>query len=393
VRPETKRFDSAQAIRYAVFVITSVGVSIWLLTMIWPVVLILVVALILVGALNPFAGFLQRHGFSRRIAVAAILATFVGSLGILALLVMPPLASQLSALFTAAPRIQSRLADELLRHAVTRDLAGHVRAFQLTDVLSRHSEEAVAYSGSAVVGLGVVGTTLALAFYLLADPVRSLALLFALTPRSHHVKIATILPKLETIVGGYMRGQVITSVSIGVFVFALLWAVGISTPMPLAVFAGVTDVLPFVGGLLAMAPAVLAALAKGPREALIVFFSISLYQEFESRILVPRLYGKVLRLPPAAVVIALLTGGTLLGVVGALIALPIAAGLVMLMEELRVEMPGLSVDDGVKQRDEQATRIYETRSEDATPQKAAAIAAEVASESQDNSKPSTPGDD
>jgi hypothetical protein len=84
-----------------------------------------------------------------------------------------------------------------------------------------------------------------------------------------------------------------------------------------------------------------------------------LYQEFESRILVPRVYGRVLRLSPALVLMALLVGGTLLGVLGALLALPIAAGVQMLVRQLRVDLPGQPDLDAERERDERAEDLYE----------------------------------
>ena len=92
----------------------------------------------------------------------------------------------------------------------------------------------------------------------------------------------------------------------------------------------------------------------------VVFGALAIYMEFESRILIPRVYGQVLRLPRTAVILALIAGGTLMGIVGALLALPIAAGLLMVLEELRVEMPGDdSVDRSMQARDAKAEAAYE----------------------------------
>jgi predicted PurR-regulated permease PerM len=355
-------------------------IAIWLLGEVWQIVLIVVGALILVGTLNPFAAFLQRRGFNRPLAVATVFLAVLTGLGLVLLLVVPPLLTQVSALWTAAPAIQSQLADQLARRPLTRAMAEPVRRFLPADLLTKHVEEVFAYSTASAIGVGVAGTILALAFYLLVDPARYLRLVFAIVPRKHHVKTATILGRLESIVGGYMRGQVITSAAISVYVFCLLWACGVAAPLPLALLAGLADVLPFVGGLLSATPASLAALAQGPRVAMVVFGAILVYQEFESRVLVPRIYGKSLRLPPAVIVVALLVGGSLLGIVGALLALPVAAAVVMLTEELRVVMPGLTVDPATKEVDDRATRDYEERSATAVASEAPEIAAAVASE-------------
>lgn len=178
-------------------------------------------------------------------------------------------------------------------------------------------------------------------------------MLFALVPRRLHVRVARILLNRETIVGGYVRGQVITSAAMFVFLLVLLSALRVKGALAVAAFAGLTDVLPFVGGLLATTPAVVATLAsRGSALALVVLAVRVVYQELESRILVPRVYGRVLRLPAAAVLLALLAGFLLLGVVGALLALPVAAGLYMALRELRLELPGESgVDPELARRD------------------------------------------
>jgi predicted PurR-regulated permease PerM len=204
---------------------------------------------------------------------------------------------------------------------------------------------------------------------------------YAIVPRDYHMRLARILQNLETIVGGYMRGQLITSVAIGVFTYLLLVICGVPNALSLALFAAVVDVIPFIGGLLATAPAVLVALSKGLPTGLVVLLTLFIYQEFENRILVPRVYGRALRLAPATVVLALLAGGLLLGVIGALLALPIAAGLQMMLEELRVELPGDDSDDRVAQaRDAKTEATYERMSAGATAPEAGQIAKNLAHE-------------
>jgi hypothetical protein len=112
---------------------------------------------------------------------------------------------------------------------------------------------------------------------------------------------------------------------------------------------------------------------------LIVAASMVLYQEFESRILVPRVYGRTLRLSPAIVLVALLIGGTLLGMLGALLALPVAAGVQMIVRELRVELPGEGpAAEAMRARDERVGEIYEQLSENAGVEQSVEIAGKLA---------------
>jgi hypothetical protein len=110
-----------------------------------------------------------------------------------------------------------------------------------------------------------------------------------------------------------------------------------------------------------------------------VLVAFAFYTEFESRILVPRVYGRVLRLSPTVVILALLAGGTLMGVMGALLALPIAAGLLMILEELRVEMPGDdSIDRTKTARYAKTEATYEQMSAGSAAPEAGQIAKQLA---------------
>jgi predicted PurR-regulated permease PerM len=198
------------------------------------------------------------------------------------------------------------------------------------------------------------------------------------------MRLARILQNLEAIVGGYMRGQLITSVAIGVFTYLLLVICGVPNALSLALFAAVVDVIPFIGGLLATAPAVLVALSNGLPTGLVVLLALFIYQEFENRILVPKVYGRSLRLAPVTVVLALLAGGLLLGVIGALLALPIAAGLQMMVAELRVDLPGDdSHDRSAQARDAKTEATYERMSAGATAPEAGQIAKNLAHDIRD----------
>jgi len=215
--------------------------------------------------------------------------------------------------------------------------------------------------------------------------------LFAVVPRSHHIRLSRVMMNLETIVGAYIRGQMVTSLCMALFTFLLLTACGVKNALALAVFAGLADVLPYIGALLSIVPAVLSALSRGPVVAIVVLVLMLAYEQLESRVLVPRIYGRALRLPSSVVMFALLVGGTLMGILGALLALPVAATLMMLVEELRVELPGEQEQPGdthLREGDDRAEEEYERRTEGVGAEEAAAIAVEISGDrKKDESRP------
>ncbi len=364
--------------RTALVAVVTVG-SVWLLLTLWQVLLVVVVALMFVGMLNPFVERLEARGLRRSHALMLVFgALFVVVGGALALTV-PPLVTQVQELVAHFPESQGRLAARLDGSAVGAPIATWIRTMNLELVAEKAKEYGVSYGPKTAEVLAYAASSFFLALYFIVDRDRMRGALFSLVPRPFHVRLSRVLLNLETIVGGYMRGQAITSALMTAFTFIVLVVAGVPNALALALFAGVADVLPYVGALLACGPAFLAALSKSTSVAIIVLVILGAYQELESRLIVPRIYGKVLRLPAATVMIALLVGGKLLGILGALLALPIAAGIRMMIEELRVELPGEDVDDSeLREKDAIAEAEFEVRAAGVPACEAASIATEIA---------------
>ncbi|HEY8142955.1 MAG TPA: AI-2E family transporter [Kofleriaceae bacterium] len=353
--------------------------SAWLFVQLWPVLMILAVALMIVGTLRPIVGALERRGIRRGLGLLIIFLASAIVFALLLFLTVPSLIDQIGAMVEQAPAARDQLVLWLQDHKVTAPLADLVGRIGSAESTAGAGEQVVAISSQVAKVIGYAVTAVFLAIYILIDGKRAQGALFAVVPRDYHLRLARILLNLETIVGGYIRGQLITSAAIAVFTFGLLAVFQVPNALALAVFAGLTDVIPFVGGIIAMTPAVLAALPQGAGVAIAILVIMIVYQEFESRILVPRVYGRVLRLSAATVIVALLIGGMLLGVLGALLALPVAAALQMIVREMRVEMPGDDTDDQeLRRRDEHAEAAYERLSAGAPAQDAAVIASKLA---------------
>jgi predicted PurR-regulated permease PerM len=371
------RFEMSPATMVQIILILA---CMWLLIKLWPVLLVLVVALLIVGTMSPAVSWMEARGVKRGLGIAIVFTLLFVVATLVVTLTIPSLVAQASALVEQEPLFRKGLSDYLSRSNLTEPLASWLRnvkheafwASISTTVFdfSLRIFEIAAYGASAIF----------LALYIMIDRDRLRGGLFAVIPRSHHIRLARVMMNLETIVGAYIRGQLITCLLIATFSFVLLAACGVPNALALAVFAGVADVLPYIGAFLSVGPMALAALARGPVVAVVVLLIMLAYEEFESRVLVPRIYGRSLRLPASVVLFALLAGATLMGILGALLALPVAAAVMMLIEELRFELPGQQeqVAD-VEQRvaDERGEEEYERRTEGVPMEQAAAIAVEI----------------
>ncbi|HKE15203.1 MAG TPA: AI-2E family transporter [Kofleriaceae bacterium] len=361
--------------------------AVWLVDKLWPVVVLVLITLVLVGTLNPMVVGLERRGWRRGLAIAVVFTGLIVGVGGAVAIALPALVSQVVQILGDAPGYQTDLA-AWLRHARMPDLANAVADVDLSQVALDIGRVALDRSESIMtITVGAI-TTLFLAAYLIADHERAVTAAYALAPRRFHLRMARILLRLETIVGGYVRGQIFTSVLMFVFVFALLTCMRAPSALALAVFAALTDALPFVGGLLGGAPVVLSALSRGPIWAIVALAAMVIYQEIESRVIVPRVYGRVLRLSSAAVMLSLVVGTSLLGVLGALLSLPIAAALRMIFGELGVPLPGDDSDDTLRrQRDAEAEAEYHRLSSGTPADEAAHIALELAEEGREQEEP------
>ncbi len=365
----------------SIFSILAIAVGLWLMVLLWQIILLLVIALILAGTLSPVLVWLERHHIPRTIALGLILVVLVFGIVGLGALVIPALLTQVGVLATSAPTMQGQVADYLDSVPLLARSANAVRSFQPQQVLEPLAASALSFAGVAAEGIILGLTTVVLAFYLIADPQRVKGFFFALLPRHFHLRAARVLLEMEVVVGGYMRGQALTSLLIGIFVFVVLWIVGTPAPFALAVFAAFADLIPFVGGALVLAPAALATLTVGVVPALIVAVVTIAYMQVESHILIPRIYGQTLRLSPLAVLVALLIGGQLLGIIGALLALPIAASIRVLIEQLRIDLPGEQPgEEAQREHDAEAEAIYAEQTEGVSALDAAAVATSMAEE-------------
>ncbi len=393
--PRVVRFDVSPATMIRLVLVVA---SLWLLVRLWPVLLVLIVALLVVGTVSSTVRWLEAHRIRRGMGIALVFSgIFIAAILILTLTI-PAILSQAMALFEREPAFRAALADRLAQYHVSASLADWLRTVQYDGLASTFGKMAFGYS-LRIFEIAAYGlSSIFLALYIMIDGDRLRGGLFAVIPRSQHMRLSRVMLNLETIVGAYIRGQAITCLLIGIFTFILLTVCGVKNATALAVFAGVADILPYIGAFLSVGPAVLAALGKSSTTALIVLVAMLAYEEFESRVLVPRIYGRALRLPSSVVLFALMVGGTLMGLLGALLALPVAAAIMMLIEELRVDLPGeqeQAADTEVRARDDLGEAEYERRTEGVAAEQAAAIAVEISADRKQEEKhavtPDVPG--
>jgi predicted PurR-regulated permease PerM len=300
-------------------------------------VLILVgLALFIAAGLEPAVDWLERHRFPRKAAVLTILlAAFALLAGFLAAAI-PPLASQATALANHLPQYAHSLQDH--NSEVGRlNAKFHVQQ-RLSSLLST--------KGSALIG-GVLGagelvlstaaamlTIGVMVIYFLFGMPRIRLFAYRLAPHSRRPRVILIGDEIFTKVGGYVLGNFLTSVIAGVGTYIWLLIFGVPYPILLSMLVALLDLIPVIGSTVGGAIVSLVALTVSIPVAVATLGFYIAYRLAEDYLIVPRIMGRTVQVPAVVSLVAVLIGGTLMGIVGALVAIPAAAAIRLFLQEV-----------------------------------------------------------
>jgi predicted PurR-regulated permease PerM len=300
-------------------------------------VLVLIgLALFIAAGLDPAVGWLTRHGVRRWLAVIMTLLAVAGAVAAFLAAAIPPLATQATALVAELPRYMHSLQDH------NSQLGKLDAQFHIQQRLSR----LVSTRGSSLIG-GVLGAgelvlsaasallvVAVLAVYFLADMPRIKLFAYRLAPHSRRTRVILIGDEIFAKVGGFVLGNFLTSVIAGLGTYLWMLAFGLPYPILLGLFVAFMDLIPVIGSTIGGAVVTLVALTVSlPIAALTLGFYVA-YRLAEDYLLVPRVMGRTVQVPGVVSVVAVLVGGTLMGIIGALVAIPAAAALRLLLEEV-----------------------------------------------------------
>lgn len=313
------------------------------LTRLTSVLTFLLVALFLTLALEPIVQWLTRRGVIRGGAVFIVFLGLLAAVALVGALVVPPIAAQTAALIERAPDYLQGLASA----PWVAELDGRYDIFErvTTEVerlvvdsatISRLFGGVLGAAGWLAGGLVGVFTSAILTLYLLATLPAAKDATFRLVPASKRARVRVIAEEIMRRVGGYALGQGAVATINATCSWIMMRILDIPYAEMLAVLVGLLGLIPMVGATLGAVVVALAALTISPTTSLIVIVYYVIYQQVENYVIVPNIMRRTVSVPGAVTVVAVLVGGTLLGVLGALIAIPVAAGLLLIYHEVLV---------------------------------------------------------
>lgn len=314
--------------------------AITLLVQVWHILILVFVALFLAMALLPPVLRLAGWGMPYPLAVGTVsLILTLAIVGIFAL-IMPLLIDQVQNVVNNFGEYTERFQRIIIRYP---EINRRVEEWRENPPSVTGSSlpwaKVLSYGTGIASGLANTIFVLILTIYFLLEGERTwkyLARYFA--PRLRF-RLRRAFPEILQVVSGYMRGQIITSVMFGVFVFALLSALSVPEALLMGVLAAIMDAVPIIGVPIATVPAFVLALTVSVPTAIAVLVAYVIYQQIENYILVPRVFRNSLQVSSISILLGILIGGQLLGVLGTLLALPITAAIPVLERIWNEDIP------------------------------------------------------
>jgi predicted PurR-regulated permease PerM len=300
-------------------------------------VLVLVgLALFLAAGLDPAVTWLTNHGLRRWQAVLVTLGVLLGVVAGFLAAAIPPLAAQTTALVNELPKYLHTLQDHNSQIGKL-DAQYHIgdRIRHLLQTKGGSLIGGVLGAGEVVLStFSSIVIVAVLAIYFLADMPRIKLLAYRLAPHSRRARVILIGDEIFAKVGGFVLGNFVTSVIAGVGTYIWLVIFGVPYPVLLGLLVAFLDLIPVIGSTIGGAIVTLVALTVSLPVAIATLGFYIAYRLAEDYLVVPRVMGKTVQVPGAVSVIAVLVGGALMGIVGALVAIPAAAALRLFLQEV-----------------------------------------------------------
>jgi predicted PurR-regulated permease PerM len=301
-----------------------VFVLLYLFEQLWHLMLLGLISLMLAAAMDPIVRRVQNLGLKRPWAVAVTMISMTAILISMILIILSPVLTEGQDFLTDLPGQVDRLQRPLRDNP------------ELFNRLRQAAEDASSDTGLITGGVTRVSMSLislisdtliviVFATYILLDGRRIYNWCVRYVAPRYRRKLDRSIPDASRVVSGYVLGQGVTSLLFGIFAFGVLTALGVPQPLFLALLAAIGDAIPIVGVTAVTIPTVLIASTQSLQTGIIVLVAYLIYQQLENYLLIPRIYQSTLNISSFAVLVAVLIGSALLGIVGALLALPIAA--------------------------------------------------------------------
>lgn len=314
-------------------------IFIYFLYVIRDIVIILFVALIFSSALDPWVDKMHQRKIPRGIGILLIYIVLFIFISISVYLVIPPIAEQIKELSQNFPHYLEIITSSISKFKQYSIQFGAADAVK-NSLGSLSSNLQIAAGGifstiSSIFG-GIVSffLILVITFYMVVEENAIKKLIWSIAPAKHQTYIMQLINRIQKKIGLWLRGQLILILTIFILTYIGLLILNVKYALVLALIAGITEFIPYVGPLIGCIPAIFLAFAQAPILALFVFFLYVIVQNVENHILVPKIMQKTVGLNPIVSIAVLLIGYNIAGVAGAILSIPVTTAISVFVKDV-----------------------------------------------------------
>ena len=308
-------------------------IGLWFLVQIKDIIILIFLSIILLSALLKPVEWLCEKRIPRIISVITIYIIVIAAIAFTVGIIAPPLISETSDFISRLPQIVTTINNYLVLNKIPVENLSTGIASQIQDIAGN----VISISTAIFTSIFSMLTLFVFTFYLLLDWKNSAKLLASPFSGKQEKKIINIIAKVENGLGRWVRGQLTLSIIVGVLTYIGLRILGIPYSLPLALIAGIFEIIPIVGPIIAAIPAILVGLTVTPILGLAAAALFFIIQQLENNLIVPMVMSKVIGIQPPIVIVALLIGAKLAGIGGAFLAVPVIVVAKIIVQELLTE--------------------------------------------------------
>lgn len=310
----------------------------WFLWFVRDILLFLLVAFLIASALEPLAAWLASYRIPRPLSVLAVYAAVIALLGGIGSLVLPPLATEVRELARVLPDVYSKFTQLLGGAGVVLGTPAAVESLR-TGLLNLGDFLTTSAGGFFETTKSLFGSVLAVvlvfvvSFYLVINRTGLVTFLRAVTPTEHQAYVIGLVERAQRKIARWAGAQLVLGIIVGVLSYIGLWSLGIRYALALALLAGLLELVPIIGPIIAAVPAVLIGFTQSVVVGLLVLLLYVVIQQVENHMLVPLIMRRAVGLNPLITILAALIGAKLAGVLGLLLAVPVATVVAVLLSD------------------------------------------------------------
>ncbi len=302
--------------------------GLWMVVQIRDILFLLFIAFLLMTAIRPLVVLLEKIRLPRVVSILLVYAVVFGLFGVSLAGTIPLLVAQSTRLITDLPSFAAGVLP-----------FWNIDVGSLTQQIAPISENIVKVTVGIFSNIITTLTVLVFAFYFLLERARAEQTLMPLVGESVTKKTLDILRQIEKRLGSWVRGELVLMGTVGVLSYIGLTILHVDFALPLAIIAGVLEIVPTIGPIVSAIPAVLVALATSPFLALSVAALYFIIQQIENNVLVPIVMKRSIGFSPLVTILSVMIGGRFAGVVGAILAVPLVLVLQIIVNELFIAQP------------------------------------------------------